>query len=185
MVDLSEPLGLVSLRSATSPHELIVTDTRTPPTKRSRIYVLIAVALFLMVGSWYLGKQDEVGTIIVTFPSGKQIETEVADTPEKIFFGLAFRETLPHGGGMLYIYEKSDRHRIQTKGFTFPIDLIWADESRHVVHVHDHVEPCPKDPCPSYGPPPENARYAILAADGFVKQEQVTPGMELKFTLRM
>lgn len=161
-----------------------MTETAAPP-KRSRIYVLIAVALFLLVGSWYLGRQEEIGTIIVTFPSGTQIETEVADTPEKIFFGLAFREQLPHGGGMLYIYDKSDRHRIQTKGFTFPVDLIWADESRHVIHVVDHVVPCPKDPCPSYGPPPENARYVIVAGGGFVAEEHVTPGMELKFTLRM
>jgi uncharacterized membrane protein (UPF0127 family) len=153
--------------------------------KRSRLIVLIAVTLFLLVGSWFLTRQEEIGTIVVSFPNGRQIETEVADTPEKIFFGLAFREELPHGGGMLYIYEKSDRHRIQTKGFTFPVDLIWADESRHVVHVLEQVAPCPKDPCPSYGPPPENARYIILAAKGFVGAEQVTPGMELKFTLRM
>ncbi len=156
-----------------------------PPSTRNRIYVLIAVALFLMVGAWFLGKQDEIGTILVTFPSGKQIETEVADTPEKILFGLAFREQLPYGGGMLYIYEKSDRHRIQTKGFTFPVDVIWADESRHVVHVLDHLAPCPKDPCPSYGPPPENARYIILAAGGFTGEERVAPGMELKFTLKL
>ncbi len=129
--------------------------------------------------------QKDSDTIIVTFPSGTQIETEVADTPEKIFFGLAFREGLPPNAGMLYIFEASDRHRMQTKGFKIPVDMIWADESRHIVHAIGHVEPCEKDPCPSYGPPPENARYVIETAAGFIAQEHVESGMELKFTLRM
>jgi hypothetical protein len=161
-----------------------VTETTAPP-KRNRLYVLIAVALLLMAGSWYLGRPEEPGTIIVTFPSGAHIETEVADTPEKIFFGLAFRESLPHGGGMLYIYDKSDRHKIQTKAFTLPVDLIWADESRHVVHVLERAEPCSTDPCPTFGPPPENARYVILGAVGLVARERVAPGMELKFVLHL
>jgi uncharacterized protein len=129
--------------------------------------------------------QKDSDTIIVTFPSGMQLETEVADTPEKIFFGLAFREELPPNSGMLYIFETSDRHRMQTKGFKIPVDMIWADESRHIVHIVANVEPCEKDPCSSYGPPPENARYVIEAAAGFIAQEHVEPGMELKFTLRM
>jgi uncharacterized protein len=129
--------------------------------------------------------QKDSNTIIVTFPSGMQLETEVADTPEKIFFGLAFREGLPSNAGMLYIFETSDRHRMHTKGFKIPVDMIWADESRHIVHIVANAVPCEKDPCPFFGPPPENARYVIEAAAGFIAQEHVEPGMELKFTLRM
>lgn len=158
-------------------------STSTP--KRSRIYVLMALALLLIVGSWLLTQQKEGATIIVTFPGGKQIETEVADTPEKLLFGLAFREALPPDWGMLYIFESSGRHRLRTKGFTFPVDMVWADESRHVVYVVEGAAPCPQDPCPVFGPPPEDVRYVIQTAAGFVKQEGVTPGMELKFTLRL
>ena len=157
----------------------------TVPPKRTRIYVLVALSLFLVTGSWYLTRQEDVGTIVVTFPNGTQIETEVADTPEKIFFGLAFRDSLPHGGGMLYIYEKSDLHRVHTKGLRFPVDMIWADESRHVVHVVEHAPACAGDPCPTYGPPPEKARYIIQTAAGFVGAERIAPGMELRFALRM
>jgi uncharacterized membrane protein (UPF0127 family) len=153
--------------------------------KRSRIFVLIALSVLLLTGSWFMMNQKDAETIIVTFPTGMQLETEVADTPEKIFFGLAFREGLPSNSGMLYIFETSDRHLMRTKGFKIPVDMIWADESRHIVHVIANVDPCEKDPCPSYGPPPENARYVIQAAAGFIAQEHVVPGMELKFTLRM
>src|SRR5574341_281171 len=139
-----------------------MTETTVPsqsPPKRSRIYLLIAVALLLVVGSWLLTNQKDSETIIVTFPSGKQLDAEVADTPEKLLFGLAFREGLPPDSGMLYIFETSDRHRVRTKGFRFPVDMVWADESRHVVYLVEGAEPCQQDPCPLYGPPPEKVRY--------------------------
>jgi uncharacterized membrane protein (UPF0127 family) len=147
--------------------------------------MLVLLAALLLTGSWFLTSQKESETIIVTFPSGRQIETEVADTPERLLFGLAFREALPRDAGMLYIFDTSDRHRIRTKAFKFPVDIIWADESRHVVHLVRGAEPCPQDPCPVYGPPPENARYIIQTAAGFLGEERLEPGMELKFTLRL
>jgi uncharacterized membrane protein (UPF0127 family) len=153
--------------------------------KRSRIAVLIVLSIFLLTGSWFMTNQKDFETIIVTFPNGKKIETEVADTPEKIFFGLAFREGLPPDAGMLYIFENSDRHRMGTKAFKIPVDMIWADESRRIVDVVEHAAPCEKDPCPLYGPPAENARYVIETAAGFVSSQHVELGMELKFTLRM
>jgi uncharacterized membrane protein (UPF0127 family) len=165
-------MGEVRLEQATSP-------------KRQRIYVLIVLAVLLMAGSVVLTNQKESETILVTFPNGTVIETEVANTPEKIFFGLAFRDALPPDSGMLYIFESTDRHRVTTKGFKIPVDMIWADESRFVVHVIENAPPCPQDPCPFFGPPAERIRYLIQTTAGFVRHEHVEPGVELKFTLRL
>ena len=153
--------------------------------RRHRALLLIGLALLLITGSLFLTTEPDPGTIIVTFPSGNQIETEVANTPQKIFFGLAFREHLPEDEGMLYIFDSSDLHRLNTKGFKIPVDMMWLDESRYVVYVVEHAEPCVKDPCPIFGPPPENARYVIQTAAGFIRKEGVKPGAEVKFTLRM
>lgn len=161
----------------------ILAPSETPPT-RTRAMVLIALAVAVIGGVlMFSGAKDEI--IIVTFPSGTAIATEVADTPEKLLFGLAFRESLPPDAGMLYIFDTSDRHRIRTKGFLFPVDVIWADESRHVVHLVEHAAPCEKDPCPAYGPPPENARYVIETEAGFIQREKLSTGVELKFTLKL
>lgn len=153
--------------------------------KRTRVILLIVLALGLITASWFLTDQPETHTILVTFPSGTVLETEVADTPEKLLFGLAFREELPPRTGMLYIFETTDRHRVKTRAFKIPVDMIWADESRHVVHLIEDAAPCPQDPCPYFGPPPEKARYLIQTAAGFARQERVAPGDELKFTLRL
>lgn len=158
-------------------------ETTTP--KRSRVYILIALSILLISGALFMSNPKDTDVIIVTFPTGKQLEAEVADTPEKMLFGLAFRDGLPPDSGMLYIYETSDRHRVRTKGFRMPVDIIWADESRHVVHVVNNADPCPQEPCPFYGPPPENARYVIETSAGFATGNHVEPGMELKFTLRL
>ncbi len=160
------------------------TPSKSSP-KQSRVFVLLVLSLVLIAGSLFLTGRKDTDTIIVTFPSGKEIEAEVADTPEKLLFGLAFRDGLPPDSGMLYIFETSDRHRVRTKGFKIPVDMIWVDESRHVVHLVERADPCPQDPCPLYGPPPENARYVIQTAAGFLEQERLAPGAELKFTLRL
>lgn len=156
-----------------------------PGQKKNRIIMMVLLAILLMSVSMFVVERKESSIIVVRFPSGVELETEVADTPEKQLFGLAFREELPPNSGMLYIFEENGLHRIRTKEYRFPIDILWVDESHHVVHMLEHVEPCAKDPCPSYGPPPEAARYVIQAESGFLKKSGVVRNDELKYSLRM
>jgi uncharacterized protein len=153
--------------------------------KKKRIVTLILLAVLLMSISMFLVDRKESDIIVVTFPSGVQLEAEVADTPEKLLFGLAFRDELPADSGMLYIFDENGLHRVRTKEYRFPIDILWVDESHHVVHMVERAEPCAKDPCPLYGPPPESARYVLQAKAGFVKEAGVVRGDELKYVLRM
>lgn len=153
--------------------------------KKKRIVTLILLAILLMSVSWFLTQGDESKTIIVTFPNGTELEAEVADTPEKLLFGLAFQEALPPNGGMIYIFEATGPHRVTTKAYRFPVDMIWVDESHRIVSIVENVEPCRQDSCPWYGSSPEPVRYLIQAEAGFVKRQGLTTGGELKYTLRM
>ena len=153
--------------------------------KKKRIITMILLAVLLMSVSVFLVERKESSVIVVTFPSGAAVEAEVADTPEKLLFGLAFRDGLPANGGMLYIFDENGSHPIRTKEYRFPIDVIWVDESHHVVYVVEHAEPCMKDPCPPYGPSPVSARYVIQTESGFIKRTGVIIGDELKYALRM
>jgi uncharacterized protein len=153
--------------------------------KKKRIITLILLAVLLMSVSMFLVDRKESDIIVVTFPSGAEIEAEVADTPEKLLFGLAFRDELPPHSGMLYIFEENGLHRVRTKEYRFPVDIVWVDEAHHVVHMIEHAQPCPKDPCSFHGPPPEPARYVLQAKAGFLKEAGVAKGDELKYVLRM
>jgi len=159
-----------------------VTDSEQ---KKKRIVTLVLLAVLLMSVSLLLVERKESSIIIVTFPNGRELETEVADTPEKLLFGLAFREALPPHSGMLYIFESTGSHRITTKGYRFPVDIMWVDESHHIVWVMENVPPCERDPCPWYGESPDPVRSVLQTEAGFIKQIGVTTGMELKYTLRM
>ena len=63
--------------------------------KKKRIIMMILLAVLLMSVSMFLVQRDDAKTIIVTFPNGTEIEVEVADTPEKLLFGLAFKRHCP------------------------------------------------------------------------------------------
>ena len=153
--------------------------------KKNRMIMMVLLAVLLMSVSVFLVERKESSIIVVRFPSGVEIEAEVADTPEKLLFGLAFRDQLPPNGGMLYIFEENGLHRVRTKEYRFPIDILWVDESHHVVHMLEHAQPCANDPCPLYGPPPEAARYVIQTESGFLKKAGVVKNDELKYSLRM
>jgi uncharacterized membrane protein (UPF0127 family) len=153
--------------------------------KRNRVITLVLLAVLLMSVSVFLTSPKESDTIVVTFPSGATLEAEVADTPEKLLFGLAFREALPPSTGMLYIFETTGMHRLNTKQYKVAVDMIWLDESRHVVQFYENVPPCSKETCPMYGPSSEPVRYVIQTAAGFVRHEGLQTNAELKFALRM
>ena len=71
--------------------------------------MMILLALLLMSVSIFLVDRKESRHHCRHFSQRRELEAEVADTPEKLLFGLAFRETLPPHGGMLYIFERKVR----------------------------------------------------------------------------
>jgi uncharacterized protein len=153
--------------------------------KKKRIVTLALMAIFLMSASFFLIDRKEETIIVVSFPNGRELEAEVADTPEKLLVGLAFREALPANGGLLYIFESTGQNHLWTKAYRFPVDMIWVDESHHIVGLKENVAPCQLDDCPKYSSSPDAVRYAIQTEAGFIKREGITIGQELKYTLRM
>jgi len=153
--------------------------------KKKRIVTLALMAIFLMSASFFLIDRKEETIIVVSFPNGREIEAEVADTPEKLLVGLAFRETLPANSGLLYIFESTGQNHLWTKEYRFPVDMMCVDESHHIVGLKENVAPCQEADCPKYSSSPEAVRYAIQTEAGFIKREGITIGQELKYTLRM
>ena len=153
--------------------------------KKKRIIMMVLLAVLLMSVSFFLVQRDDEKTIIIAFPNGVEIEAEVADTPERLLFGMAFQDALPPNGGMIYIFESTGQHRVTTKEYRFPIDMIWVDESRHIVSIAENVPPCRQETCPWHGSTSPSVRYLIETPAGFAKQAGVEVGGELKYTLRM
>ena len=122
----------------------------------TRLGVLAALALaILMAGSYFMSTGQGPESMVVSFPSGNQMTVEVADSPLLLFAGLAFRDSLPPNWGMLFIYDRADVHRRNTRQYRFPVDIIWLDEGKRVLLIMEIVNPCLSEKCPEYGPPPK------------------------------
>lgn len=132
-----------------------------------------------------MGIRQGPESLLVKFPSGTQMHVEVADNPLMLHAGLAFRESLAADWGMLFIYERPDFHRVSTKEYRFPVDLIWLDEAKRVLLTMENISGCHGETCPTYGPAPEKDRYVIATRAGFVAQEHLRVGTELRFALQL
>ena len=118
----------------------------------------------------------------LTLPSGTVLQVEVMVKDEDRAMGLMFRPSLPHDRGMLFIFERPDFHGIWMKNCRFPIDIVWLDEERKVVHVAESVPPCKAEPCPVYNPL-RRAAYVVEMNAGQARREKAALGSTFSFTL--
>jgi hypothetical protein len=118
----------------------------------------------------------------LTLPSGKVLQVEVMVEDADRAMGLMFRPSLPEDRGMLFIFERPDFYGIWMKNCRFPIDIVWLDEERRVVHVSERTPPCTADPCPVYEPL-RKAVYVVELNAGVAKAEKAVVGSAFSFEL--
>ena len=118
----------------------------------------------------------------LTLPSGKVLQAEVMVSDEDRAMGLMFRPSLPLDRGMVFIFETADFHAIWMKNCKFPIDIVWLDEQRRVVHVAEAVPPCKAEPCPVYNPM-RRASYVVELNAGQARREKAVLGARIRFDL--
>jgi uncharacterized protein len=118
----------------------------------------------------------------LTLPSGTVLQVEVMVRDEDRQMGLMFRPSLARDHGMLFVFERPDFHGIWMKNCRFPIDILWLDEERKVVHVAEAVPPCKADPCPVYNPL-RRASYVVELNAGQARREKAVIGATIGFTL--
>ena len=108
-------------------------------------------------------RQDKF--IKIYLPDGKSVTAELAVTDEERQRGLMFREKLGLDQGMLFVFEEESKYAFWMKNTLIPLDMLWIDKDRRIVHIRRNVPPCKEDPCPSYGPD-RAGLYALELAAG-------------------
>ncbi len=79
-------------------------------------------------------------TFIILMPKGA-LEVEVANTMASREQGLSGREKMKDSEGFLYVFDKPGRYGFWMKDMTFPLDIIWINESGLVVDIERDVTP--------------------------------------------
>ena len=119
------------------------------------------------------------GTRIV-LPDGSIVHVEVAADDDTRQQGLMYRDVLPPDRGMIFMFTKSGNYPFWMKNTLIPLDMIWIDDQKRIVHIAHDVQPCKADPCPSV-PPNADARYVLELAAGVAARHGLANGQPLRF----
>jgi len=111
----------------------------------------------------------------VTFPAGRVISAEIADTSERVMYGYMYRTEVRDDEGMVFVYPEPGVHSFWMKNTLVPLDIIWLADDFSIIHMEVPAPPCKADPCPSYGPM-RVSRYILEARAGTAARERLKPG---------
>lgn len=109
------------------------------------------------------------------------LRVELAQTSEELQRGLQYRDSLPKDQGMLFIFPQNVEAMFWMKNTLFPIDILWIDENRKIIHIEKNVPPCFEQICPTYGPK-ESVLYVLEANPGFADAHGIAVGDEAVFS---
>jgi uncharacterized membrane protein (UPF0127 family) len=116
----------------------------------------------------------------VILPDGAAIQVELAIDEATRTQGLMYRDRLAADRGMLFFFPQSGEYPFWMKNTLIPLDMIWIDDRRRIVHVASNVPPCTADPCPNY-PPNAAAKYVLELAAGVAAKHHLRNGQVLRY----
>jgi uncharacterized membrane protein (UPF0127 family) len=115
--------------------------------------------------------------------NGVNLQADVALSSDEQARGLSIKESLEPNEGMLFPYEAPRTLSFWMKAMKFPIDILWLDADKKVVHIEENLQPCsPLLPCLSYTPDVQ-AQYVLETVAGFSSANRITTGTPVKFNL--
>lgn len=118
--------------------------------------------------------------------NGIKLVADVAETNEQRSKGLTVKDALNENEAMLFVFETSQKYPFwMPPEMKFPIDIIWLDSNKTVVHIEANLQPCDISPpvsCPNYVPK-EKAQYVLETVAGFAQRYNVTDGTQVEFNL--
>lgn len=101
---------------------------------------------------------------------------EIADTEATRTRGLMFRETLPKGAGMLFVYERPQTAAFWMKNTLIPLDIIFLDQQGRVTRVHERAVPGDLTPIPG-----GDEVFAVLEINaGLARRYGIAAGSQMR-----
>ncbi len=105
------------------------------------------------------------------------IDVVVADTEKTRERGLSGLASIPSRAGLLMVFDTSDYYGIWMKDMQFPIDVIWIDDTLHVVDTSEVLKP---EDFPEVYEPSRPARMALEVNAQFVATYKIEIGDEVR-----
>ena len=137
---------------------------------RSAALIIACNAAFICAGCAQLTDRPMVEI------NGNRFAVEIADTPDSRERGLMFRQEMPAGSGMLFIFDDEDVRTFWMKNTYIALDILYFDAEKRLVSAQLDVPPCGEQiRCPFY-PSAGPARYVLELSAGQSKNLGLKPG---------
>jgi uncharacterized membrane protein (UPF0127 family) len=115
--------------------------------------------------------------------NGVVLVADIAATDEQMTRGLSVKDSLNENEAMLFVFDEEGEHTFVMKNMKFPIDIIWIDADKTVVHIEHNLQPCSSGLfCPTYKPN-DDSLYVLETVGGFAERHDVVKGTMVEFEL--
>ena len=146
------------------------------------------IALFLIGFATYafIGDGREAKTDLSKAKAAAQaaetssFDFEVVASPEAREQGLSGRADVPHGYGMLFVFDQPGNYGFWMKDMLVPIDIIWLNGDGTIVGIEDSVSPSTY-PAPFF--PPSPVKLVLETRAGEAKAQGWSVGTKLRLPL--
>ncbi len=102
---------------------------------------------------------------------------EIADSDAERTQGLSGRKDVPPGSGLLFVFDRPERHGFWMKDMLISIDIIWLADDGTILEIEEAVSP-DTYPTPFY--PPRPVRYVLETRVGEAKTQGWTVGTRIQ-----
>jgi len=140
------------------------------------VIVLAALAALGLSAGTGTALPGRVDWAVAVFPSGAEFDLEIAADPDSRRLGYMFRERVAPDEGMLFLFDAPGRHSIWMKNCEVDLDVIWLDDTWHVIEIAHELAPCPEEgDCPGFAPM-RAATYVLEVAGGVAREHGLRIG---------
>lgn len=107
-----------------------------------------------------------------------QIDVAVADGLLSRMLGLMYVQDMPADKGMLFKYNQAKPRHFWMANTPLPLDILFVDSQRRIIHIHHHAKPYSHSSIASQG----DAQYVVETNAGFAKKHHLQPGMLIRIS---
>lgn len=110
----------------------------------------------------------------------KQVTLEVADTPEKLSYGLMYREKLEKDSGMLFVFEKEEFRHFWMKNTFLDLSIGFFNAKKELVDVQEmsRMKSVMDQDVNTYVSA-KPALFAVEMTKGWFSKNKIKPGSKL------
>jgi len=125
------------------------------------------------------GCAEEKPSVVLHPASGTavRITVELARTAGQRAMGLMYRKKLGASRGMLFLFERDEKHRFTMHNTSLPLDMIFIDASMSVAGIVKNAKPYASGPFAIDRP----ARYVLEVDAGFCDRRGIAAGDRVAF----